>query len=166
MTRHRQDAEDLVQDTYLKAVRGMDRYRDEAGCRAWLFRILTNTYIDLYRKRRRAPIVVEFDESHAGDAPDGPEETDDGPDDLEDSLSWSFADEVKAAIDDLPDVFRELIVLRDVEGFSYRECADMLEIPLGTVMSRLHRGRRILQRRLRGYAVANGYLPAPVAERV
>lgn len=170
MTRNRQDAEDLVQETYLKAVRALDRYREEAGCKAWLFKILTNTYIDLYRKRRRAPTPVEFDDEGAtgiydriverfpGDA-EGETELHDA-EDVEDFLSRFVADEVKAAIDDLPDIFRELVVLRDLEGFSYKECAEMLEIPIGTVMSRLHRGRKMLQERLWDYAVRRGYVSA------
>lgn len=166
MTRNRQDAEDLVQETYLKAVRSFHRYHEDAGCKAWLFRILTNTYIDLYRKRNRLPDEVEFEDDGATGvydrfAPSYPGEREAGP--LESSagldafLHRFMADEVKAAIDDLPGIFRELIVLRDLEGFSYRECAEMLDIPVGTVMSRLHRGRRSLQEALHGYAVENGY---------
>lgn len=167
MTRDRADAEDLVQDTYLKAVRSLHRYREDAGCKAWLFRILTNTYIDLYRKRKRRPESVEFDDEGAtgvydrfagrypGDREAGPLASPDG---LDGFLHRFVSDEVKAALDALPDVFRELVVLRDLEGFSYRECAEMLEIPIGTVMSRLHRGRRALQEALLDFAVENGYV--------
>jgi len=168
MTRNRQDAEDLVQETYLKAVRSLGRYREDAPCRAWLFRILTNAYIDRYRRARREPAAVELDEGgatglydHALDdalsdplrlAGDDPER-----DDLDAFLSRSMSDEVKAAIDGLPDPFRELVVLRDLEGFSYSECAEMLAIPVGTVMSRLHRGRRLLRQALAAYASRHGY---------
>ncbi|MDX1660510.1 MAG: sigma-70 family RNA polymerase sigma factor [Gemmatimonadota bacterium] len=167
MTKNRQDAEDLVQETYLKAVRNLHRYREDAGCKGWLFRIMTNTYIDLYRKRKRRPDKVEFDEEGAtgiydrivsnypGDPEPGPLHSADG---LDDFLHRFMADEVKAAIDELPDVFRELIVLRDLEGFSYKECAEMLEIPIGTVMSRLHRGRKALQEELWEFAVKRGYV--------
>lgn len=168
MTKNPLDAEDLVQETYLKAVRNLHRYREEAGCKGWLFRILTNTYIDVYRKRRRRPDEVEFDDEGATGIYDRivatyPGETGPGPlhsaDGLEDFLDRFMADEVKAAIDELPDIFRELIVLRDLEGFSYKECAEMLEIPVGTVMSRLHRGRKALQEQLWEYAAEHGYVP-------
>lgn len=167
MTRNEQDAEDLVQETYLKAVRNLHRYREEAGCRAWLFRILTNTYIDQYRKRQRTPIRVEFDDEGGTGIYDrivdsfpgsGDAALPHSVDDLESFLHRFVADEVKAAIDDLPEIFRELVVLRDIEGFSYKECAEMLEIPIGTVMSRLHRGRKLLQERLWSYAVRRGYV--------
>ena len=160
MTRDPHDAEDLVQDTYLKAMRALPRYREDAACKSWLFRILTNTYIDVYRKRRRSPMEVEFEEEgpsgSAVDAGDAGLVRDD------DWLSRVFDDDVKAAIDELPDAFRELIVLRDLEGFTYRECSDMLGIPIGTVMSRLHRGRGALSRRLRAYGARRGY-PGAVA---
>lgn len=168
MTRNRQDAEDLVQETYLKAVRALDRYREESGCRAWLFTILTNTYIDHYRRRKRRPVKVEFDDEGATGIydriatrfPGGADALPHDATDLEEFLSRFVADEVKAAIDELSDAFRELIVLRDIHGFSYRECAEMLGIPIGTVMSRLHRGRRALQERLWEYAVERGYVSA------
>ena len=167
MTANRQDAEDLVQDTYLKAVRNLHRYRDDGSCKAWLFRILTNTYIDGYRKARRSPMPVELDEEGASGlyermvVPPG----DDGAPpldlrDLDDFLGRFVADEVKRALDGLPEVFRSAIALRAIEGFSYQEIADMLEIPIGTVMSRLFRGRRLLQEALREYAVEEGYVQA------
>ncbi|MDX1624540.1 MAG: sigma-70 family RNA polymerase sigma factor [Gemmatimonadota bacterium] len=170
MTKNERDAEDLVQETYLKAVRNLHRYREDAGCKAWLFTILTNTYIDMYRKRKRSPRKVEFDEEGATGIYDrivdhfpGKPETGlrHSKDDLETFLSHFMADEVKAAIDDLPDIFRELIVLRDLEGFSYKECAEMLDIPIGTVMSRLHRGRKHLQEKLWDYARERGYVSEP-----
>jgi RNA polymerase sigma-70 factor (ECF subfamily) len=168
MTRNRQDAEDLVQETYLKAVRSADRFREDASCRGWLFRILTNSYIDRYRRERREPHAVEltedgtsglYDDALDEALPGEPDHRTD-PADLDWFLSLSMSDPVKEAIDGLPDAFRELIVLRDLEGFSYRECAEMLEIPVGTVMSRLYRGRRLLQAALAGYARRRGYRPA------
>ncbi|HUP18322.1 MAG TPA: sigma-70 family RNA polymerase sigma factor [Gemmatimonadota bacterium] len=155
MTRDPHDAEDLVQETYLKAVRALPGYREETGCKAWLFRILTNTYIDVYRKRRRSPAEVEFEDEGAGGAAGDAVAVEVDYDD--DWLSRVFDDEVKAAIDALPDAFRELIVLRDLEGFTYRECSDLLTIPIGTVMSRLHRGRRSLAEGLRAYGAKRGY---------
>lgn len=174
MTRNRQDAEDLVQETYLKAVRSLDRFREEAGCKPWLFRILTNTYIDSYRRGRQAPDLVEFDEEGAtgiyprilstfpGETETGPMHSPDG---LEGFLHRFVADEVKAAIDALPEIFRELIVLRDLEGFTYQECAELLAIPIGTVMSRLHRARKTLQHELWEYAIVKGYVAATEAAR-
>ncbi|HKY59592.1 MAG TPA: sigma-70 family RNA polymerase sigma factor [Gemmatimonadota bacterium] len=165
MTGDRQDAEDLVQDTYVKAIRNLHRYREGGSCKAWLFRILTNAYIDRYRKARRSPIPVELDEEgRTGlydrllDAP--------GEDaapalelaDLNDFLDRFVGDEVKRSVEGLPEIFRTVIVLRDMEGFSYQEIADILEIPIGTVMSRLFRGRRLLQESLRDYAVRQGYV--------
>jgi RNA polymerase sigma-70 factor (ECF subfamily) len=165
MRRNKQDAEDLVQETYLKAVRSLHRYREDSSCKAWLFRILTNAYIDRYRKSKRAPISVEFDEEGGAHLHDSLEEEDEfeegrihSADDLPTLLSWFAADEVKGAIDGLPDIFREVIALRDIEGFSYQEVADMLEIPIGTVMSRLFRGRRFLQEELWEYARERGYV--------
>lgn len=167
MTRNRQDAEDLVQETYFKAVRNLHRYREDASCKAWLFRILTNSYIDQYRKTQRAPTPVEFDDEGATGIYDRIEdlaehEAGSEPlttiENLQDFLGKFVADEVKRAVDGLPDIFCEVIVLRDLEGFSYQECADMLEIPIGTVMSRLYRGRRLLQESLHEYAVANGFI--------
>lgn len=166
MTKNRHDAQDLVQETYLKAVRNLHRYRAEAGCKSWLFTILTNTYIDLYRKRKRRPEKVEFDDEGATGIYDRivstfPADEDEGPlhsrGDLEDFLHRFMPDEVKAAIDELPDIHREVIILRDLEGFAYKECADMLDIPVGTVMSRLYRARKALQEALWEYAARRGY---------
>jgi len=174
MTKNRQDAEDLVQETYLKAVRNLHRYREDASCKAWLFRILTNTYIDMYRKQKRSPDEVELDETGAtglygriteefpgrGEGPGYLH----SPDELETFLSKFVVDEIKQAIDDLPDIFREIIVLRDIEGFSYQECADILDIPIGTVMSRLYRARRLLQEELWEYARERGYVSEEAKE--
>ena len=165
MTGNRQDAEDLVQDTYVKAIRNLHRYREGGSCKAWLFRILTNAYIDRYRKARRSPVPVELDEEgRTGlydrllDAPG--EEAASGFDvsDLDDYLGRFVDDEVKRAMDGLPEIFRTAIALRDMEGFSYQEVADMLEIPIGTVMSRLFRGRKLLQESLREHAVRRGFV--------
>lgn len=167
MTANRQDAEDLVQETYLKAIRNLHRYREDGNCKAWLFRILTNTYIDRYRKARRSPIPVELEEDGStgmydrmvgSDGEAGPPTLD--LEDLDDFLGRFVADDVKLALDGLPEIFRTAIALRDIEGFSYQEIADMLAIPVGTVMSRLFRGRRVLQDALREYAIREGYVRA------
>jgi RNA polymerase sigma-70 factor (ECF subfamily) len=164
MTGDRQDAEDLVQDTFVKAIRNLYRYREGGSCKAWLFRILTNAYIDRYRKARRSPVPIELDEeSRTGlydrllDAP-GEAAAAFDLSDLDDYLGRFVGDEVKRAVDGLPEIFRTAIALRDMEGFSYQEIAEMLEIPIGTVMSRLFRGRRLLQESLREYAVRQGYV--------
>lgn len=166
MTGDRQDAEDLVQDTYSKAIRNLHRYREGGSCKAWLFRILTNTYIDRYRKARRSPVPVELDEEGRTGLYDrlldAPEEAAPAFDvaDLDEFLGRFVGDEIKRAMDGLPEIFRTAIALRDLEGFSYQEIADMLEIPIGTVMSRLFRGRQLLKEALRDYAVRTGYLRA------
>jgi len=169
MTRNRQDAEDLVQETYLKAIRNLHRYRDDGSCKAWLFRILTNTFIDRYRSSQRAPRPVEFEDEAASSAQDQPDEETRAGETIEalsdhhsmhEFLSKFMVDEVKSAIDGLPDIFRDAIVLRDIQGFSYQEVADALGIPIGTVMSRLYRGRRLLQDSLWDFAVEHGYTKA------
>jgi RNA polymerase sigma-70 factor (ECF subfamily) len=163
MTRNRADAEDLVQETYLRAYRGFGGFEEGTNLKAWLYRILTNTYINSYRAKKRRPDETELDEVEdlylyrriggleaalAGRS-------------AEDELLDRFTDaEVKAAVDDLPENFRMAVMLADVEGFSYKEIADILDIPIGTVMSRLHRGRKALQKRLYEFALERN-LAAP-----
>jgi RNA polymerase sigma-70 factor (ECF subfamily) len=161
MTRNRADAEDLVQETFLKAYRGFGGYQDGTNLKAWLYRILTNTYINTYRAKKRRP-----DESDIEDVEDLYLYRKLSSGDLaslgrsaEDELFDLFTDdEVKAAIEALPEQFRMAVLLADVEGFSYKEIADILDIPIGTVMSRLHRGRKGLQKRLWEYATREGML--------
>ncbi|WP_420452463.1 sigma-70 family RNA polymerase sigma factor [Ilumatobacter sp.] len=159
MTRSPADAEDLVQETYLKGFRSFHTFTEGTNLRAWLFRILTNTYINRYRARQR-----RVDESELGDVEDmylykriG---TFDDPSvgrSAEDTLMELLGDgEVKAALEALPENFRLPVILADVEGFAYKEIAEMLEIPIGTVMSRLHRGRKAMQKALHEYAVGRG----------
>jgi len=149
MTRNPADAEDLVQDTYLRAFRGFASFREGTNLKAWLYRILTNSFINTYRKRQREPQTVE------------------GPDDLDEwylfdrlgarSVEGSAEDqvleqlpddEVKGALESLPENFRLPVLLADVEGFSYKEIAEIMDTPIGTVMSRLHRGRKALEKAL------------------
>jgi RNA polymerase sigma-70 factor (ECF subfamily) len=150
MTRSEADAEDLVQETYIRALRFREQFTPGTNLKAWLFRILTNTFINTYRKRARAPETTELDdvdefslyrrmseERAASSSPDPEREFLDG----------IVSSEVKEALADLPEKFRATVLL-DVEGFSYKEIAEMLGVPIGTVMSRLHRGRKFLQRRL------------------
>lgn len=159
MTRNPSDAEDLVQETYLRAYRGYGNFQKGTNLRAWLFRILTNTYINRYRARQRRPQETEL-----GDVEDlylykkvrgiNPASRS-----AEDTLFDLFTDdEVKSALEDLPETFRLPVLLADVEGFSYKEIAEMLDIPQGTVMSRLHRGRKAMQKALIDFATERGRL--------
>jgi RNA polymerase sigma-70 factor (ECF subfamily) len=150
MTRNPSDAEDLVQETMLRAYRSFDRFEPGTNLKAWLFRILTNAYINTYRKRQREPQKVssddveEFDlyrelKNHDPQFAETPESL------VLDNLVDS---DILEAIEQLPDQFRLAVVLSDIEGFTYAEMADIMDVPMGTVMSRLHRGRKALQKRL------------------
>ncbi|WP_298210325.1 sigma-70 family RNA polymerase sigma factor [Ferrimicrobium sp.] len=151
MTHNAADAEDLVQETFLKAYRGYDSFQEGTNLKAWLYRILTNTYINIYRAKKRRP-----DESNLEDVEDlylyrrlgGLEAVQAGRSAEEEVLDRITDTDVKGAIDSLPDQFRLAVVLSDIEGFSYKEIAEIMDVPLGTVMSRLHRGRRAMQRAL------------------
>ena len=165
MTRNQADAEDLVQETYLRGFRSFHTFEQGTNLRAWLFRILTNAYINRYRAKQRRPI-----ESDLGEIEDlylyrrlGAMETAAASLSAEDQFLDLFTDdEVKQALEDLPENFRLPVILADVEGFSYKEIAEMLDIPIGTVMSRLHRGRKAMQRALYDYAEARGLAqPSP-----
>ncbi len=159
MTRNRADAEDLVQETYLKGFRSFHTFNEGTNLRAWLFRILTNTYINKYRKQQRS-----FDESDLGDIEDlylykrmgTLEDASIGRSAEESLMTMLPDDEVKQSLENLPENFRLPVILADVEGFSYKEIAEILEIPIGTVMSRLHRGRKAMQKALHDYAVERG----------
>jgi RNA polymerase sigma-70 factor, ECF subfamily len=159
MTRNPADAEDLVQETYLKAYRGFAGFQEGTNLRAWLYRILTNTYINAYRAKQRRPDEQELDEVedlYLYRRLGGLEAAAIGRS-AEDELMDSFTEaEVKAAIEALPEHFRLPVILADVEGFAYKEIADILDVPVGTVMSRLHRGRKGLQKALYEFAVSRG----------
>ncbi|HET6795226.1 MAG TPA: sigma-70 family RNA polymerase sigma factor [Acidimicrobiales bacterium] len=151
MTRNAADAEDLVQETYLKAYRGFGSFQEGTNLKAWLYKILTNTFINSYRARKRRPEesdVDDVEELYLYRRLGGPEASVAGRS-AEDQVMELFTDdEVKAALEALPEQFRLAVLLADVEGFSYKEIADIMEVPIGTVMSRLHRGRRALQKAL------------------
>jgi RNA polymerase sigma-70 factor (ECF subfamily) len=159
MTRNPADAEDLVQETFLRAYRGFGGFQEGTNIKAWLYRILTNTYINIYRAKRRRP-----DETDLGDVEDfylyrhlgGLEGARAGRSAEDELLDFVSEAEVKAAVESLPDNFRMPVLLADVEGFSYKEIAEILDIPIGTVMSRLHRGRKALQKALYGFAASRG----------
>jgi RNA polymerase sigma-70 factor (ECF subfamily) len=161
MTRNRSDAEDLVQETYLRAYRGFGGFQEGTNLKAWLYRILTNSYINTYRKKQREPQTV-----------DGPEDVDEwylydrlGGRSVEDSAETTVLDTipdqaVKDAVESLPERFRLPVLLADVEGFSYKEIAEIMETPIGTVMSRLHRGRKALEKALWETAKERGFVDA------
>lgn len=167
MTRNRADAEDLVQEAYLRGFRSFHTFTEGTNLRAWLFRILTNAYINSYRAKQRRP-----DETDLAEVEDlylyrrlGSFETAAASLSAEEQFLDLFTDdEVKAALEDLPENFRLPVLLADVDGFAYKEIAEMLDIPIGTVMSRLHRGRKAMQRALYEYAEARGIVtPIPPA---
>jgi len=150
MTRNPANAEDLVQETFLKAVKAQASFDEKTNCKAWLFKIMTNTFIDQYRKASRSPKIVELDDEiersmTAANSPD------------QELASALMDDDVNRAIESLPEKYRIPILLCDVEEFSYAEIADILKIPIGTVMSRLYRGRRLLRKSLSEYARRHGY---------
>ena len=161
MTRNRSDAEDLVQETFIKAWRSFATYQQGTNLRAWLFRIMTNTYINKYNTQQRKPTETELDDveelflyKRLG-AVDQSQLSQSAEDQM---LSLFTDDEVKKALEELPDQFRIPVLMSDVEGFSYKEIAEILEIPLGTVMSRLHRGRKAMQKMLYEYAKERGLI--------
>src|SRR3954453_2469147 len=164
MTRNPADAEDLVQETYLRAYRGFGGFQEGTNLKAWLYRILTNTYINSYRAKQRRPQESELDEGedlYLYRRLGGLEAARTGRS-AEDELMDTFSEaEVKAAIEALPENFRMAVLLADVEGFAYKEIAEILDIPIGTVMSRLHRGRKALQKELFDYAVSHGLADRP-----
>src|SRR3954466_2218973 len=145
MTRNPSDAEDLVQETYLKAYRGFGGFQEGTNLRAWLYRILTNTFINTYRSKKRRPEETELDEVedlYLYRKLGGLEAAAAGRSAEDELMDIYTDDEGKEAMESLPEQFRMAVLLADVEGFSYKEIADILEIPIGTVMSRLHRGRK------------------------
>jgi RNA polymerase sigma-70 factor (ECF subfamily) len=162
MTRNRADAEDLVQETYLRAYKGFHGYEEGTNLRAWLFRILTNTYINSYRSKQRRVQETELNDVEDLYLYRRISNVDQASRSAEDTLFDLFTDdEVKAALEALPENFRMPVLLADVEEFSYKEIAEMLDIPIGTVMSRLHRGRKAMQKALADYAMERGLLARP-----
>ena len=166
LTRNEQDAQDLVQDVYLRAFRFFHRFELGTNFRAWIFRILMNNFINRYRKQKREPQGVDFDKVEFFVDADDERATEsgrlrEGGFTIEDLVD----DEVRDALERLPREFRAVVLLADVEGLSYKEIANVLQIPIGTVMSRLSRGRRLLQKALAEYAVAQGYVSPQRAYR-
>ncbi len=159
MTRNQHDAEDLLQDSLYKAYRALDQFKKDTNFRAWIFRILVNTFITAYRKAVKQPQKISYDDleeffffkrlDETASLQEMPKE---------EFLENLFDDDVKEALENLPYQFRLVVLLCDVEGFSYNEIAEIIDAPLGTVMSRLYRGRKLLQRYLWDYAKKRGYI--------
>ena len=159
MTRNPTDAEDLVQETYLKAFAAFETFQEGTNLRAWLFRILTNTYINQYRRKQRQPYQSSADELTDWQLHDAQERTTSAPRSAEVEALDRLADsDVVEALAAIPEDFRLAVYLADVEGFSYKEIAEIMETPVGTVMSRLHRGRKLLRESLRDYAIERGFI--------
>jgi RNA polymerase sigma-70 factor, ECF subfamily len=157
MTNSPQDADDLVQETYLKAYRFWDSYEQGTNIKAWLFRIMKNSYINRYRKETKEPDTVDYDE--VKDFYSSVRDVSTEPNDLQESLFGNLLDDdVTRAIASLPDDFRTVVILCDIEGLSYEEIAEFVDCPLGTVRSRLHRGRKLLREQLMQYAKKRGYV--------
>ena len=156
-TKNPEDARDLVQDTYLKAFNSFHQFEEGTNLRAWLYRVLTTTFINTYRKDQRRPQLASGEledwqlaeaQSHTSDL--GKSAEVEALENLPDS-------DIKRALQEIPEEFRIAVYLADVEGFSYKEIADIVEVPAGTVMSRLHRGRKLLREKLADYAKELGY---------
>ena len=164
MTRNAADAEDLVQETMMRGYRSFETFEEGTNLRAWLYRILTNAFINRYRSKQRRPVETDL-----ADVEDlylykrvATLENAAVTLSAEDQFLDLFTDdEVKSAVEDLPDTFKLPVILADVEGFAYKEIAEMLDIPVGTVMSRLHRGRKAMQKQLYEYAQARGLVEDP-----
>ena len=160
-TKNPEDARDLVQDTYLKAFNSFHQFEEGTNLRAWLYRVLTTTFINTYRKDQRRPQLASGEledwqlaeaQSHTSDL--GKSAEVEALENLPDS-------DIKRALQEIPEEFRIAVYLADVEGFSYKEIADIVEVPAGTVMSRLHRGRKLLREKLADYAKELGYSTDP-----
>lgn len=155
LTRDENDAHDLVQETYLRAYRFFHQFKRGTNCKAWLFRILRNTHINRYRKQSTRPNTVELEdfENQLGD-----DDLSQQPLNPRDELFQElYDDEIQSALDSLPEEFRTAILLSDIEGLTYQEIADVVGCPLGTVRSRLSRGRHMLEKKLAVYARQHGY---------
>lgn len=157
MTGDPDDADDLVQETFLKAFRFFDKFEKGTNCKAWLFRILKNSYINDYRKQSKEPNKVDYEDIE--NFYENIKSSDVKSSHLEEDVFNNLLDDnISAAISSLPEDFRTVIILSDIEGFTYEEIADFVDCPIGTVRSRLHRARKMLYARLLKYAQEKGYV--------
>lgn len=161
MTKNVGDAEDLVQEALVKAYRFWDKFEPGSNCRAWLFKIMTNVFINEYRSKSRSPMSVNVDDIDDNYLYGQLATSSDGDNPEKELFAKMLDDDVKKAIDELPEDFRIVVVLSFLEGFSYQEIAEIADLQLGTVKSRLHRGRKLLQKELLDYAIRNGFIKAP-----
>jgi RNA polymerase sigma-70 factor (ECF subfamily) len=151
------DASDLVQETYYKAYKSFHQFENGTNSKAWMFMILKNTFINNYRKQKREPVKVDYDEIEDVYESIKSNQSNDNNLDL-DFYNNLFDDELSEALSKLPTKMKDVFLLCDLEGYTYEEIAELLNVPIGTVRSRLHRARKILQEELFGYAKVNGYL--------
>jgi RNA polymerase sigma-70 factor (ECF subfamily) len=158
LTKNILEAEDLYQETLFRAYRFFDHYQQNTNFRAWIFKIMTNTYISSYRKAVRQPVKLSYEDMEEYQIYQNAEdESGLFESDTSTLAEEMFEDEVKEALEKIPYYFRLVVLLSDIEGFSYQEIADIVKTPLGTVMSRLHRGRSLLRNKLKKYAKEKGY---------
>lgn len=159
LTGDEDDADDLVQETFMKAFRFFDKFESGTNCKAWLFRILKNSFINDYRKQTKEPSKVDYDDVQNFYENIKSDEVESRHYEL-DAFSNLLDDDVSKAIAELPEDFRTVIILNDIEGFTYEEIADFVDIPVGTVRSRLHRARKMLYVQLFDYAKDRGFIKA------
>ncbi|UXP34152.1 sigma-70 family RNA polymerase sigma factor [Reichenbachiella agarivorans] len=157
LTYDEDDSKDLVQDTYMKAYRFINSFQKGTNAKAWLFRILKNSFINEFRKKSKQPAQVDYQEVEGYYNSEGTEKPSSTTDLRVDSVKNMMGDEITSALNSLDVDFRTVIILCDLEGFTYDEMAKILDIPIGTVRSRIHRARNLLKEKLAGYAASMGY---------